>query len=117
MDAYSLQNLRQSRSELVQLLCMTRCKPTQHILALTCDLQDRAALVRGILRSCEETFVLRPIDEFNCAIVLQPQAFGRVGYGDSRPLRSSRNLQKKLMLLWVQARFLRSAFAEMQKSS
>jgi hypothetical protein len=96
---------------------MTRCKPAQHLLAFACDLQDRAAFVRGILRSCEEVFALGPIDKFDCAVVLQPQALCRVGDGDNLPLRGSRNLQKKLMLLWVQARFLSRAFAEMQKNA
>jgi hypothetical protein len=96
---------------------MTRCQPTQHLLAFRCDLQDRAAFVRGIVSSCDQTFALGPIDEFDSAVMLQPEAFGRVGNGDSLPLRGSRNLQKKLMLLWVQSRFLSRALAEMQETT
>ena len=96
---------------------MTRCEPAQHILSLACDLQDCAPFISGILCSYEEAFALRPIDEFDCAIVLQPQAFCRVGNGDDLPLRGSRNLQKELMLLWVQTCFHSRAFTEMQKAA
>ena len=117
MHAYALQHLRQSRSQLSQLPCMARGKPSQHFLAFSRHLQNRSALVHAIFRSRKETFSLGSIYKFNRAIVFQPQAFGRVGNGDSPPLGSSRDLQEKLMLLWMQAHFLRSAFAEVQEAA
>ena len=79
--------------------------------------QDRSAFVRRIFHSSEETFAFGPIDEFHRTIVFQPQAFCRVSNRDRCSLGGRRDLQEKLMLLRVQARFLRSAFAEMQKSA
>jgi len=87
------------------------------MFAFPCHLQDRSALVGRIFRSSEETFAFGPIDEFPRTVVFQPQAFGGVCNRDRCSLRGSRDLQEKLMLLRVQARFLRSAFAEMQKSA
>ncbi len=96
---------------------MTLCQPTQQVPTLTRNLQNSAAFVRSILCSYEKTFQLRPINEFDCAIVLQPQALCRVGNGDSLPGRGPRDLQKELMLLWVHARIHSRAFTEMQKTA
>ncbi len=96
---------------------MTLCQPTQQVPTLTRNLQNSAAFVRSILCSYEKTFPLRPINEFDCAIVLQPQALCRVGNGDSLRGRGPRDLQKELMLLWVHARIHSRAFTEMQKTA
>ena len=96
---------------------MTRRKPAQHLFAFRCDLQDCAAFVRGIRPSRDETFALGPVDKLNCAVVFQSQALGSVGDRDDLPFRDARNLQEKLVLLWVHARYLGSTLAEMQKAA
>jgi hypothetical protein len=77
-------------------------QPTKNLLAFARYSQNRAPFIFGVRSSCKQAFPLRAINKFNRTVVLQSKPLGRVCDCDSRSLRSACDLQKKLMLLWLQ---------------
>jgi hypothetical protein len=54
---------------------MIVCEFFHNPLALARHLQDRSPAVNGILSSHQQTFALRPVDQFNYAVMPQAESF------------------------------------------
>ena len=109
---YPPQCSHQPRSHLVQFARVLASKLLQYLPPLARKPKDRPALVFFVCSSLDQIFPLRPVNQFNGAVVLQPEPAGRIGDCYRRFMGRTRNLEKKLMLLRLKARLLRRALAE-----
>ncbi len=117
MHADCLQSLKQPWRPLIQLPRMIPRQTAQNPIAPLRYSQDRVPLVIWICRTSQKALPLRPVDEFNRAIVLQAESLGGIRNGYGSRFRCTRHLQEKLVLLRLQSGFQGCGFAEMQESS
>jgi len=72
---------------------MIVCEPVKKKSAFARKPQDCPPLVGGILGARQESFVLRPIDKLNRAVVLQAKPLGGIRNRNDRILGNAGNLQ------------------------
>jgi hypothetical protein len=116
MHLYPPQRSDEPRSHFVQFSRMFTRQLLQNLSPFAREAQNGSAFVFLIRSSLDQIFPLRPVDQFDGAVVLEAEPAGGIGDCHRRSLGSSSNLQQQLMLLRLQTCFLCSTFAELQKA-
>ena len=111
-----IEGLRQTGSQFMQLARVIAGQRAQQPCASGRKPQQHAAAVFWVLRAQQQSLALRPVDQFDHAVVALAKAAGCVGDCRRRPCGRTRYLQQKLMLLRLQADCLCRILAELQEA-
>jgi hypothetical protein len=107
----------QPRSHFVQFARVVTGESVKKLSALARETENGAALVILVDGSFDQVFALGAIDQLDGAIVLESEAACGIGNRNGRVIGSTGNLEKKLMLLWLQTSDDRCIFAELEEPS
>jgi hypothetical protein len=88
----TLQGLQESGREFVYLSRMIARKSFHNPFALACHLQDRSPAIGDIRSSHQQTFALRPVNQFNYAVMAQAESFCGKRDGHSFAIGRTRHL-------------------------
>jgi len=117
MHLYTTECANEPRGHLVQFARVFAGKLLQDLPPLAREAQDGAAFIFLVCSSLDQIFSLRPVDQFNCAVVLQAEPICRIGDCDRCFVRRTCNLEKQLVLLRLKAGLLGRALAEQEKAT
>lgn len=112
MHLHTTQCANQSRGHLIQFARVFAGKLLQDLPPLTREAQDSTAFIFFVCGPLDQVFPLRPVDKLDRTIVLEAQPIGRIGDCYWCFVRSTRNLEKQLVLLRLKAGLLGPVFTE-----
>lgn len=111
----ALQRADQTGAKFPQLAGMVAGECSENLLSLRRNFEQDAPPVCRVFPATEQHFGHRAIDEFDDAVVTQPQPFSRISDGEGCIFRRTGNLQQKLVLLGVKMKLLGRMLAELKE--
>ena len=117
MKLHAAQSPDQPWCHFVQFARVIARELVKNLPALARHVEDGATLVVLVDGSFDQVFAFGAIDQLHSAVVPEAETPCGIGNRNGRVIGSTGNLEKKLMLLWLQASGDRCIFAELEEPS
>jgi hypothetical protein len=111
------ERLDEAWCQFIQFAGMIAGESIENLTAFARNAQDDDSLVVGIGGAGEQTFVLRTVNEFDYAVVLQAETRGGIGNAYGGCFGRSGDLQEELMLLRLKSSGKGGTLGEMKKTA